>query len=208
VAYRKKKSFQYLYRWIVVRSGLAFALFALFSGQMLAEEAVVTLDPAKSQVEFTLESTFHTVHGSFKLKSGTINYDTATGAASGAFVVDASSGNSGNRARDNKMHKDVLESTRYPEIVFIPEKVIGAVAQGVSRVDLLGTILVHGAEHELTLSIPLTIDGNSVSASTNFAVPYQAWGMKNPSALFLRVSDKVSISVRTAGSIVRQVSAR
>lgn len=208
MAYRKKKSFQYPYRWIVVRSGLAFALFALFSGQMLAEEAVVTLDPAKSPVEFTLESTFHTVHGSFKLKSGTVNYDTATGAASGAVVVDATSGNSGNRARDNKMHKDVLESGRYPEIVFIPEKVIGAVAQGVSRVELLGTIRAHGAEHELTLSIPLTIDGNSVSASTNFAVPYQAWGMKNPSTLFLRVSDKVSISVRTAGSIVRQVSTR
>jgi polyisoprenoid-binding protein YceI len=208
VAYRKKKSFQYLSRWIVVRSGLAFALFALFGGQMLAEEAAVTLDPAKSQVEFTLESTFHTVHGSFKLKSGTINYDTATGAASGAVVVDASSGNSGNRARDNKMHKDVLESARYPEIVFIPKKVSGTVAQGVSRVNLLGTIRVHGAEHKLTLSIPLTIDGNSVSASTNFAVPYQAWGMKNPSTLFLRVSDKVSISVRTVGSIVRQVSAR
>lgn len=208
MAYRKKKSFQYLSRWIVVRSGLAFALFALFGGQMLAEEAAVTLDPAKSQVEFTLESTFHTVHGSFKLKSGTINYDTATGAASGAVVVDASSGNSGNRARDNKMHKDVLESARYPEIVFIPKKVSGTVAQGVSRVNLLGTIRVHGAEHKLTLSIPLTIDGNSVSASTNFAVPYQAWGMKNPSTLFLRVSDKVSISVRTVGSIVRQVSAR
>jgi len=208
VAYRTKKSFQYLYRWIAVRSGLAFALFTLFSGQMLAEEAVVTLDPAKSQVEFTLESTFHTVHGSFKLKSGTVTYDTATGAASGAVVVDASSGNSGNRARDNKMHKDVLESARYPEIVFVPEKVSGAVAQGVSRVELRGSIRVHGAEHKLTLSIPLTVDGNSVSASTNFDVPYQAWGMKNPSALFLRVSDQVSISVRMVGSIARQASSR
>src|ERR1019366_10560923 len=99
-------------------------------------EAVVTLDPAKSQVEFTLESTLHKVHGSFKLKSGTINYDTATGVARGAIVVDATSGNSGNRARDNKMHKDILESARYPEIVFIPEKVSGTEAQGASRVEV------------------------------------------------------------------------
>ena len=53
------------------------------------------------------------------------------------------------------------------------------------------------------LTLPLTINGNSVSASTNFAVPYQAWGMKNPSALFLRVGDKVSISIRTVGAIGR-----
>ena len=118
--------------------GLAFALFALCSGQVLAEEAVVTLDPAKTQVEFTLESTFHTVHGSFKLKSGRINFDSASGAASGAIVVDAGSGNSGNRSRDNKMHKDVLESARYPEIVFIPHKVIGTVPQGASRVEVWG----------------------------------------------------------------------
>jgi hypothetical protein len=67
---------------------------------------------------------------------------------------------------------------------------------------------VHGAGHALTLSIPLTIDGNSISASTKFAVPYQAWGMKNPSTLFLRVSDKVNISIRTVGSIARQASMR
>ncbi len=141
MAYRKKKFFQYPYRWLVARSVLAFALFALFSAsRMFAEEAVVTLDPAKSQVEFTLESTFHTVHGSFKLKSGTINYDTATGAASGAIVVDATSGNSGNRARDNKMHKDVLESARYPEIVFNPQKVSGAATQGASRVESPGNL--------------------------------------------------------------------
>jgi polyisoprenoid-binding protein YceI len=209
VAYQTKRFSQSPYRRFVLRSGaVAFALIALFSGRMLAEEAVVTLDPARSQVEFTLESTLHKVHGSFQLKSGTINYDTVTGAARGAIVVDATSGNSGNRARDKKMHKDILESARYPEIVFIPEKVSGTTAQGSSRVEVSGTFRVHGAGHALTLSIPLTIDGNSVSASTNFAVPYQAWEMKNPSTLFLRVSDKVSISIRTVGSIARQASMR
>ena len=88
MAYQTKRFPQSPHRRFVLRSGaVVFALLALFGGQMLAEEAVVTLDPAKSQVEFTLESTLHKVHGSFKLKSGTINYDTATGVARGAIVV-------------------------------------------------------------------------------------------------------------------------
>lgn len=208
MTYRTKRFSQSPYRRFVLRSGrLVLALlFALFSGQMFAEEAVVTLDPAKSQVEFVLESTFHTVHGSFQLKSGTIHYDTAGEAARGAIVVDASSGNSGNHARDNKMHKEVLESARYPEIVFIPKKVSGAAVQGESRVEVSGILRMHGEEHELTLSIPLAINGNSVSASTSFVVPYREWGMKNPSTLFLRVSDKVSISIRAVGTVARQVS--
>ncbi len=205
MAYRSKK-FSKFSPW---RSGgLALALVVLFSGQMRAEEAVVTLDPAKSQVEFTLDATLHTVHGSFRLTRGTIRYDTTSGVASGAIVVDARSGDSGNHARDRKMHKDVLESARYPEIVFTPEKVSGTVAPGVGRVDLRGTLRIHGAEHELRLSIPLTIEGNNVSASTSFDVPYQAWGMKNPSTLFLRVSEQVNISVRAVGTIARQIPTR
>jgi polyisoprenoid-binding protein YceI len=208
VSYRKKVPFQCPYRRTVLRSSrLVFALLVLFgASQMSAEEAVVTLDPAKSQVEFALGATFHTVHGSFKLKSGTIHYDTATGAASGAIVVDANSGDSGNHARDNKMHKDVLQSANYPEIVFIPRKVTGSTVQGASRVEVSGTFRIHGADHEITLSIPLTINGNSVSASTNFAVPYQAWGMKNPSTLFLHVNDKVNISIQAVGALARQAN--
>ena len=40
-----------------------------------------------------------------------------------------------------------------------------------------------------------------MKATTNFIVPYQAWGMKNPSTLFLHVDDKVRISVSAAGRL-------
>jgi len=52
------------------------------------------------------------VHGTFQLKSGTIRFDPATSTASGAVIVDVTSGASGSAARDRKMHKDVLESQR------------------------------------------------------------------------------------------------
>ncbi len=55
-----------------------------FAPASVAQETLVTLDPAGAQIEFTLGATLHTVHGSFKLKHGEIRFDPATGSASGA----------------------------------------------------------------------------------------------------------------------------
>jgi polyisoprenoid-binding protein YceI len=75
-----------------------------------AQEAVLELDPAQTHIEFTLAGALNTVHGTFKLKSGTIRFDPATGKA-GGLVVGVTSGNSGGGSRDHKMHKDVLASS-------------------------------------------------------------------------------------------------
>ena len=72
----------------------------------------------------------HTVHGTFKLKSGQIRWDTATGHASGAIVIDATSGNTDNTSRDKNMHTQVLESAKFPEIVFTPTQIKGAIREG------------------------------------------------------------------------------
>jgi len=41
----------------------------------------------------------------------------------GAVVVDATSGDSGNRTRDKRVKRDILEADRYREITFTPEKI-------------------------------------------------------------------------------------
>jgi polyisoprenoid-binding protein YceI len=143
------------------------------------------------------------VHGSFKLKSGSVLFDRSNGAASGEILVDAASGATGNSTRDHKMNQDVLESQHYPDIVFTPSKVIGEVAtQGNSNIQVLGTFRIHGASHQITLSMPVQISGEKLVATTTFVVPYESWGMKNPSVLFLRVDGKAEISITAAGRIV------
>ena len=46
-----------------------------------ASEIVLGIDPAQSNVHWTLGSTVHTVHGSFAFKKGTLRLDTSTGKA-------------------------------------------------------------------------------------------------------------------------------
>jgi hypothetical protein len=40
-------------------------------------------------------------------------------------------------------------------------------------------------------------------ATVHFELPYEKWGIKNPSTLFLRVSNMVEIEIAASGSIVR-----
>jgi polyisoprenoid-binding protein YceI len=166
------------------------------------QEVVLHLDPGTTKVGFTLGGTVHTVHGNFKLKSGTIQFDPASGKAGGQVVVDATSGESGSDGRDRRMHQKILESERYPEIVFTPDRVEGKVtAPGTSEVQIHGLFQIHGVAHEITLPVQVKMGAGEMSASMRFDVPYVKWGMKNPSTLFLRVSDKVTIEIRTVGKM-------
>jgi polyisoprenoid-binding protein YceI len=173
-----------------------------------AQQVQVTLDPAQSKIEWTLDATMHTVHGAFKLKSASVSFDAKTGNAGGEIVVDATSAKSGNQGRDNKMHKDVLESKRYPEITFFPKHITGALSeQGTSTLHMQGVLHIHGADHEITWPIQVKRTGNSLQGSTKLVVPYEAWGMKNPSNLFLHVSDKVEISIDGVGRVTSAATA-
>lgn len=167
-----------------------------------AQEVVLELDPAQTHIEFTLAEVLHPVHGTFKLKSGTIRFDPATGEASGLVVVDVASGESGSTSRDRKMHKDVLESRKYPEATFTPLRVVGRLeAQGESPLQLSGIFKLHGKEHDLMLATTVRRSGDRLTASTHLLIPYVDWGLKNPSTFFLRVGNEVEIDVKTVGRI-------
>jgi polyisoprenoid-binding protein YceI len=160
------------------------------------DEIALDLDPARTEIQFTLGDVLHTVHGTFQLKSGTIRFDSATGKAGGEVIVDAASGASGSKARDRRMHKDVLESQRYPEAIFTPDRIEGSLAaEGPATVEVHGLFKIHGTEHEVTLQAQVSKKGGQWTAATHFVVPYVKWGMKNPSTFLLRVNDKVEIDI-------------
>ncbi len=190
------------------RSIPLIAITCLLSLAAVAQEEVFEIQPAQSHVTFTLGDVLHTVHGTFQLKSGTIRFDRSTGAASGQLVVDATSGNSGSTARDHKMHKDVLESAKYPEIVLNVQHVTGTLpTAGTTTLQIDGSMTLHGQAHPMTLSVPVQVNGDQAAADVNFDVPYVKWGLKNPSTLFLRVNQDVQISVHAVGKLQAVTSA-
>jgi polyisoprenoid-binding protein YceI len=185
-----------------VITGGILLMQSLWAANLTAQQRTLELDPAKTQVHFVLGATGHTVHGVFQMRSGVINFDPASGAASGAIVVDAASGNSGTEGRDKKMDKDILQTEQYHDIVFYPKKVIGSVPnQGASQIQVQGVFRLHGSDHDLTMVIPVQINGKEVSATAQFAVPYVAWGLKDPSTFILRVAKEVTIEIDTRGTL-------
>jgi polyisoprenoid-binding protein YceI len=184
---------------------LALILFACGAAQAVSsatDEIVYELNPAQTEINFTLPDVLHTVHGTFQLKSGTVRFDPATGAASGAVVVDVTSGASGSAARDRKMHKEILESGRYPEAVFTPERVEGRFSpEGVAELQVHGLFKIHGGEHEIIFQTRVETKGDQLVVNMHGVLPYVQWGMKNPSTFILRVSDKVQLDIHATGHI-------
>jgi polyisoprenoid-binding protein YceI len=190
-------------RWVANGSKVLVVL-SLTVLSAMAQQTTLQLDPAHTSVKFTLGDVLHTVHGTFQLKGGALQLEPSSGKLSGEIVVDAKSGESGSGMRDRKMHNEVLESGKYPEISFRPDRVEGAVtAQGKSSVKVHGMFRIHGVDREITVPAEVEISTANWTASIHFTVPYEKWGMKNPSNMFLRVNDSVEIDLTVAGSVVQ-----
>lgn len=199
---------QYIARSLATRYiGAAFASFLLLASPARAQASgasVFNLDPAQSTVKFTLDTTLHTVEGTFNFKVGHLSFDPATGKASGQISADATSADTGNKSRDKKMRQEILESQKYPEIVFVAQQIKGTVnPQGASQVELSGVFRIHGQDHEfiVTLSVQRQPSG-TIQADANISVPYIKWGLKNPSSFLLRASDTVEVEIHVTGQLV------
>jgi len=187
---------------------LALLCASSFAPRLRAQDLTIDFDPSVTRIDFTLTATLHTVHGTFKLKSGHIRFDPSTGKMAGAIVVDATSADTGNSSRDAKMHGEILESKQFPEIVFTPGLVKGPLIQMLNQqksaqVEVSGVFRLHGQDHSATLK--LSVEPGSagrMDISGEFPVPYVNWGLKDPSTLVLRVGDTVNLDVHARGNIV------
>src|ERR1700724_2620733 len=100
------------------RIRVAVAFLTLVTVRAAAQEQSLQADPQHTTINFTLGDVLHTVHGTFQLKQGALRLSAPSGKLTGKIVVDARSGDGGGAMRDRKMQKEVLQSHRYPDIVF------------------------------------------------------------------------------------------
>jgi hypothetical protein len=86
----------------------AFGILSLAPASR-AQQSVIQIEASKSKIDFTLGATMHTVHGTFALKSGEIRFDASSRKIEGTIVADATSGDTGNLGRDQRMNREILE---------------------------------------------------------------------------------------------------
>ena len=185
--------------------GLLFGCASFLNAQGAAaapnDEIFLTINPAESNLHWNVDSTLHMVHGTFLLKSGTVHFNPQTGNAGGEIIVSATSGESGNGSRDKRMHKEILETEKYPEVIFHPKHLDGKVNRsGPSDLKLAGTLSVHGSDHELTATVHADLAGDRWTGTGKFEVPYVNWGIKDPSNFLLKVKPVVNIELEMSGS--------
>ncbi len=185
----------------IVRSAV-ISVPLIFMQLAFGQHQTFTVTPEASDVAFTLGASDHTVNGTFHVQSGSVTFDRGASTISGAVVVAAGSGNSGNQGRDKKMNHDVLDVERFADVSFVPKSYQGAVAaSGDSNIQVTGVFTLHGAPHDLTVPMQIHIDGTNLTAITHFTVPYVQWGLKDPSFFVFKVAKEVGIDLKLAGHL-------
>jgi polyisoprenoid-binding protein YceI len=183
-----------------LRTPLLLSVLCLAS--LLHAQDKIALDPAHSEIRFTLGDVLHTVRGTFKLQHGEVDLDPATGKSSGSIIVDALSGQSGNSTRDHRMTSDELKADTYKTVTFAPTHVTGAFnPSGDSSLSVHGTFTLLGSPHEIDVPMKVHVAGDQLQATGTFAVPYVQWGLKDPSTLMLRVNKEVQIDLSLTGTL-------
>jgi polyisoprenoid-binding protein YceI len=187
---------------VLLSAGEAHRRQSVPSETRSAAEIVLSLDASRSKAHYTLGTTLHTVHGTFAFKSGSVRVELDSGKASGEIIADATSGKSGDEGRDKKMHKDVLQSARYTEVVFRPDLVAGKVsATGPATVQVHGMFTLHGTDHDLTVPVQAELAADHWKGTAKFQIPYVAWGLKNPGNFFLKADSTVNIELELSGAV-------
>ena len=187
--------------------GLAMLLSAaptsprLQTAQATVHEVALTLDPAQTKVHFNVDSTLHMVHGNLALKSGSVQFDPQTGRAAGSIVVNAVSCDTGNSSRDQRLHKEILETWKFAEATFRPSQIEGQVSLAApSDFKIKGVITLHGTDHELVAGVHSEFSGDRWKGTAKFDIPYTKWGIKDPSNFLLHVKPVVNVELELTGS--------
>lgn len=170
---------------------------------------------ARTNITFVSEADLETIHGVCHAVSGSVEYDTATGSASGRLTVPVKDMHTGIDKRDAHMRGEEggvwLEAAKYPEIVFEIEKT-APVKDEKNLFDFEGKLSIHGVtkawKGRATIRfVPASVagpaklgDGDWVRVKTTFDVPIEEFGVKIPDGVGPKVSKAWQVTVDVYGT--------
>lgn len=166
-----------------------------------------TFEPATSFISYFLAGNIHDTLGYVRTMQGSasasIGADTRITAAAVQFTFAAQEMNSNDEARDKRMYKKFMEIHIYPEIAFSGKSVGTGLDQSPAlsaatkeqpvAFDLAGTLVIHGVTRDITIPLTAYIDNGLLIAEGTTTLQLPDFNIKNPSWLFMRTEDLVTI---------------
>jgi polyisoprenoid-binding protein YceI len=101
------------------------------------------------------------------------------------------------RELEHTMNQDVLDTSRYPEIIFESTKISASRAgEGQFFVSLVGNLTLHGVSNNQAVAAQIAITGDMLRAHGEFTVLQSAYGIKPVSVAggALKVKDELKFS--------------
>jgi polyisoprenoid-binding protein YceI len=181
---------------------LLFILSIICTSSMLAQRKTFNIDPNASAVKFRLGDSRHSVHGTFHLEAGVIQFNQGSPDISGFVVIAAETGKTSNSGRDKKMIAEILDVPEFTNILFVPKSYRGTItSSGDSDIQLIGIFTLRGTPHDLAIPMQMHIDGTTCIARTHFTIPYVKWGLKDPRIFIFRAAKEVQIDITLVGNL-------
>jgi len=184
------------------------AFVAVLSSAILAAEEPASayhyrIDAGGSELTWELPATLHTVHGRAPELSGTV--DAAAQAhdewsIQARVTVKAAAMVTGNEKRDRNMREKVLETDRFPEIVFEARRIradLSRLKPGERfTAEVEGDLTVHGKAAPVRVPVDVSVSADSVVLQGFFAVSWKQYGLNDPSFGIVTVRDPLKVQFR------------
>ena len=185
----------------------AVALLVLASAVTAAAEQPTAfhyrIQAKESDLAWELPATLHTVHGKAPELSGTV--DAVAGphgdwSVQARIVVQAAAMVTGNEKRDRNMREKVLETDRFPEIVFEARHVRADLSRFKAgehfTVEASGELTVHGRPAPIQLPVEVYVFADHVILQGSFPLAWKAYGLNDPSFGVVTVREPMKVVFR------------
>jgi polyisoprenoid-binding protein YceI len=187
-----------------LRAGVA--LLALQAAQASSEHPTplrYRVVAAGSELTWELPATLHTVHGRAPDVSGTVEAVPAGGGEwdiRARVSVKAGTMVTGNASRDRTMREKVLETDRFPEIVFEARQVTADLSRFKPgehlTVEVIGDLTIHGKPASVRLPVDVLVFPDHVLLQGSFPLSWKQYGVYDPSFGIITVRDPMKVVFR------------
>ena len=166
-----------------------------------------TFKPDTSFISYFLAGNVHDTLGYVRKMQGSasasVGAEGRMTAAAVQFTFAAQEMNSDDEARDKRMYKKFMEIHIYPEISFSGKSAGTGLAQAPAlsaatkeqplAFDLAGTLTIHGVTRDITIPLTAYSENGLLITEGTTTLQLPDFNIKNPSWLFMRTEDLVTI---------------